>query len=323
MVDILLASYNGEPYIKEQIESIIRQSYKNWRMIIHDDCSKDNTVQIVRDLISEFDKKRENTECMNLARNIKITVNETPYGSAKGNFLGLLKEAQSDYVMFSDQDDIWHPDKIRKSVDRIRRAEKRYGKDTPLLIYTDLVVVDSKLKKISDSFIDYMKVPPKISLPRLLIQNSVTGCTVIMNRALYSLLNKAKDTEKIVMHDHFAALIAGFMGKVLFLPEATIDYRQHGDNSVGASNARSIVYLWKRFKRGKRQFKRDMDMAMVQTEYFYDLYANEISEEKNRELIQKFIMLRKQNKLRRVYYYVKYRVIKYGFIRAVMQLIWG
>ncbi len=310
MIDILMATYNGEKYVSEQIESIFAQTCKDWRLVIHDDRSKDATADVVRDVIWE----REN---------VCFSVNDVACGSAAGNFIGLLAEAKNDYVMFCDQDDVWHKDKVEKTLAAMENAEKSYGKQTPILVYTDLRVVDGDLNVLSDSFISYMNVPPAIILPRLLMQNSVTGCTVMMNRALYSLVQKAVDTKRMVMHDHFAALAASVFGKIVHVPEATMDYRQHGDNSVGAADGKSVAYLWKRFRRGKETFREDMKDAMIQAEYFAEIYGDQIKNKKKKALISGFANLQDAGKWARVKFYMKNRVIKYGWIRALMQMIWG
>ena len=108
------------------------------------------------------------------------------------------------------------------------------------------------------------------------------------------MLLKAQDVQKIVMHDHFAAIIAVVFGKTAYLPESTIDYRQHGNNAVGASNARSFVYLWQRCRRGKRTFQKDMYRAMVQAGYIFKLYGDQINNNQTKQLIYRFSTLYKK-----------------------------
>lgn len=320
MVDILLASYNGEKYIKEQLESIVNQTYKEWRLIIHDDQSLDRTTEILQEMIHSFEKQYHSSA---FEKKIKLSVNSESCKGAAANFLGLLKEAKNDYVMFCDQDDVWYPDKIEKSLKLMKRLEKKYGSHKPLLVYTDLAVVDEQQQMISSSFRQYMNIPLHLRLPRLLMQNSVTGCTILMNRSLYKLLMEAGNVEKIVMHDHFAALLAVIFGNTAYIPEATMKYRQHGKNAVGASNARSLAFLWKRYRQGKNKFREDLYRSMVQAGYLLELYGDRICDNEDKQLIYRFSHLYKRNKLQRVFFFIKYRVIKYGWIRAIMQIIWG
>lgn len=320
MIDILMAAYNGEAYIKEQMESIISQSFKDWNLRIHDDRSSDRTVEIIREVISDFYAGNYGS---GHPGNIVVSVNQRACKTAALNFFGLLKEASADYVMFCDQDDVWNRDKIEKTMHVMKRMERKYGLDMPLLVYTDLKVVDDCLNPISESFRNYMNLPKHLFFPRLLMQNSAAGCTMLMNKALYTLLQNVYDIRKVVMHDHFAALTAAALGKIAYLPEATIAYRQHGENAVGASNARSLSYLWKRFVQGKKKFRRDLHRSMIQAGYVYALYGDRIKDEEKRKLLRQYSCLYRSKKAVRVRFYIKNRVIKYGFIRAVMQMIWG
>lgn len=316
MVEILLAAYNGSLYIEEQINSIIHQSYKDWRLVVGDDVSKDETAAIVQRIAEKYNRQNGSSV-------IRLKVNEKACGGAAGNFMQLLRNASGEYIMFSDQDDVWHSDKVERTLKTMQQLEKTYGSNKPLLVYTDLCVVDADLKPISDSFVDYMKLPPKIVLSRLLLQNSVTGCTIMMNRALCELLKRVDSPEKILMHDHFSALTAAALGHTAFLPEATISYRQHGDNAVGAANARSFSYLWQRYRRGKKKFRQDLYNSMVQAGYFYSLYKNEIKDETIKKLIYEYSNLIGAKKWTRIRFYIRNRALKYGRIRTVMQLVWG
>ena len=137
MIEILLATYNGEKYLEEQLASIENQTYKNWRLRVHDDQSVDATWRILKDF-----QKKHGEEKVILKKNIPAS------GGSKNNFIGLIQASDADYMMCCDQDDVWHKDKIEKTYRRMRQMEKRYGKDLPLLVYTDLKVVDSDLNEI-------------------------------------------------------------------------------------------------------------------------------------------------------------------------------
>lgn len=319
MVDILLASYNGEKYIEEQLVSITGQTYPHWRLIVCDDKSQDDTVSKVKGFVSNYISGRE----ADLHEKFIVHVNDRACGGAAANFLNMLPLTSAEYIMFCDQDDVWKKDKVEKTLKMMKRMERKYGAHVPLLVYTDLAVVDENLKLIAPSFIKYMNLPPKILLPRLLLQNSVTGCTVMINRALCQFLSQAHDFQRIAMHDHFAALIAQVFGHIGFIKDATLNYRQHGSNVVGASDARSFGYLYKRYRRGKQQFRRDMCAYMIQAQYFYELYHNLIDDPQVRSLIYEWAHLFEKNKIYRTNFYVKNHVIKYGWVRAAVQMVWG
>ena len=139
-IDILLATYNGEKFVKEQIESILNQTYENFNLIISDDASTDNTLNI----LEEYEKKDTR---------IKVFKKEKNKGLID-NFEFLLKNVTSDYFMFSDQDDIWKKDKIEKSINKLK--EESLG-----LVYTDLEIVDEKLNVIYPSYWKYKQIYKK------------------------------------------------------------------------------------------------------------------------------------------------------------------
>lgn len=311
MIDILLATYNGGEYLEEQLNSVLRQSYTNWHLIVRDDCSSDDTQKILQTYVMKYPDR------------ITLSINEFPYGSAKGNFIRLLKDVKHEYAMFCDQDDIWDKDKIETTFRCMRQLERKIGKKYPILVSTDLRVVNSKGNIMADSFLKYMNLPDKIVLNNLLIQNNVTGCTVLMNKTLCEMLKKVKNSNKILMHDHFAALIATVFGKTAILNKSTISYRQHESNSVGAVDAKSVAYMWQRFKRGRKKFRKDIDLSAVQTEYFLKLYGKYMrNNKKEKRLLFEYSCLSQKRKKDKIIFFIKYNVLKYGWIRKVMQIIW-
>lgn len=214
-VDILLATYNGQKYLREQLDSILNQEYKNFNLIISDDFSTDST----RDILKEYENKDER---------IKVIYQEKNIGS-NANFEFLLTQVQSEYYMFSDQDDVWKRDKVRLSIEAI----ENHGVD---LVYTDLEVVDENLKIINNSFNRKMRLIRKqrrYQDYRLeYLYNCVTGCTMICRTS------KLKDilpfpNDKNILHDYWIALITSLNGKIYYLDIPTIKYRQHIGNQVG------------------------------------------------------------------------------------------
>lgn len=311
MIDVLLATYNGESYLREQLDSIIHQSFEDWHLIIRDDGSDDKTCEIISEYVCKYPER------------ITFYQNDYPTGSAKANFIKMLYDTQAEYIMFSDQDDIWLRDKILYSLLEIQRVEEIKGKMHPALVATDLCVVDKDKNKIASSFLHYMNLPSNIILNRLLIQNNITGCTIMINKKLSELLKEVHNTGRILMHDHFAALIGCVLGSAVLLPKQTIMYRQHEKNSVGASNARSFSYMCKRLKRGKKKFKSDMEISMEQASYFLELYGSQITDKKIYHLIWEYSVLKNRRKISRIHFYIKYRILKYGFGRCLLQIMWG
>ena len=194
MIDILMATYNGEKFIREQIDSIINQSYSDWHLIISDDCSSDNTVNIIKKYKAKYPDK------------ISIYENTVRSGSAKANFYRLLSHINNEYVMFADQDDVWLPEKISITLAMMQSYEKVYGSHNPVLVHTDLYVVDESLHRVYDSLFDMQNMNyTRNGFNNILVQNIVTGCTVMINQALVRHLYEIP--VKSVMHDMWFALV--------------------------------------------------------------------------------------------------------------------
>lgn len=230
MITILMATYNGEEHIKAQLASIFDQTLRDFRLIVQDDGSTDQTLSIVQAYEKKYQKQ---IECMR---------NEFPAGSAKGNFFLMLNRLKQErqagsalgdreYFIFADQDDVWKPDKLEKLQHRMQAMEKKYGSATPLLVYSDLEVVDVHLQTIHKSMQRMMKHRTGAKrLQELLVENDVTGNSLMFNRALLDVYAPPKDSP---MHDWYLALLAKVYGKTGFLDEPLTLYRQHDKNSLG------------------------------------------------------------------------------------------
>lgn len=217
-IDILMATYNGEKYLKQQIDSILNQTYKNIELYISDDCSNDNTVNILK----EYEKKD---------KRINLFLNDKNIG-AKKNFEQLLKKVKSNYFMFADQDDVWLDNKIEITFNKLINT----GSD---LVFTDLCVVDENLKVINTSFNDVKGYNKKIkrcvgSNDLVFLYNTVTGCSILAKSKWIKKYLDVKCDKKNILHDHILPLIISLYGKISYVNTATILYRQHGSNEVGA-----------------------------------------------------------------------------------------
>lgn len=223
-VDILLATYNGEAFLPEQIESVLAQSFADWRLLVRDDGSTDDTAAIVRQYVSQYPD-----------RILPVEDQDTGLGAA-GNFARLMEQSRAPYVMLCDQDDVWLPDKVERMLAAIRELEADSSTELPLLVFSDLTVVDRELKTINPSFWQYMLTDPVAGclVNRLMGQNVVTGCASICNRRLVELTLPIP--AEALMHDWWMALVAASLGELRCLPEATVLYRQHGKNTLGAKD---------------------------------------------------------------------------------------
>ena len=311
MVTILLATYNGEDYLKAQLESIASQTYGNWRLVTGDDGSCDGTLGILEDFRTRYPDQ------------VKIIKNEPATGSARNNFINLLRNAHGPYFMFCDQDDVWKRDKIYETMKKMEAIEERYGKDTPILVHTDLSVVDENLEMIAESFFQYANLPKRIALNQLIVQNSVTGCTAMINRALQKYFLQPLPMGKILMHDYWAALVAKIFGRIGFVNEPTMYYRQHGNNAVGAKNSKNPVFLMQRLKEGKESYRKQMIKSMEQIQGFVETYGEEIEGLDEYNLLKTYGNLYYKGKMRRLFFYRNHQVLKEGNIRKLMQWLWG
>jgi glycosyltransferase involved in cell wall biosynthesis len=219
-IDIVLATYNGEKFLDELIHSILNQTYPHIRLIIRDDCSTDSTLSIVNKWIHK-DPNR-----------VYLVPSSTKLGVIK-NFSTLLEHTTHEYIMLADQDDSWLSHKVAKTFEKMQDLEKLHGKKMAVLVHTDLFLTDQCLNIFSHSFWDHLKFNPTYSsrLNRLLVQNMIAGCTIMMNRSLKDLATPIPD--EAMMHDWWLGLVAATFGKVGIIHEPTILYRQHQSNTSG------------------------------------------------------------------------------------------
>ncbi|MCR5214352.1 MAG: glycosyltransferase family 2 protein [Eubacterium sp.] len=323
MIDILLATYNGEKFIDKQIKSLVTQSRdslnQDLRLVIRDDGSTDNTISIIKKRLEYYKKKRENPI------DVLILDDKKPSGSPSGNFTRMLSLSQADYIMFSDQDDMWYRRKTEETYACMKRLEEKYGKTMPLMVHTDLSLMDESGKKIATSFYDYQKLPREDSLAQLMIQNTVTGCTVMMNRAAVDLLKEAPASEMLLMYDHFAAILVAATGKIAFIDEPLIRYRQHEGNIVGAHAADSVEEYKSRFSFGRAKFLKDMDKSYRQVGYIVKRYEDRIRQANGQEtvdLMKEYSKLLMASKVERMNFFQKHKVYKSGKLKKLVQLIW-
>jgi glycosyltransferase involved in cell wall biosynthesis len=221
-VEIALATYQSEKYLRAQLSSLFDQSYQDFSILVADDGSVDATADILNEYAEKYPGR------------IKILEFQERAGSACRNFSRILDAARSNYVMFCDHDDVWLSDKVQTSLNRMMELEAVRGNQTPILVHTDLSVVDADLRLKCSSFSKLEGLSPEsANFRNLLMQNNVTGCTVLMNRALYDLARPIPLDAP--MHDWWVALVASCFGIISFVSQSTILYRQHESNSVGTT----------------------------------------------------------------------------------------
>ncbi|WP_313097155.1 glycosyltransferase family 2 protein [Empedobacter sp.] len=250
MVAILLSTYNGEKFLQEQLDSILNQTFNDWKLYIRDDGSLDNTLNILNEYYLKFPNK------------IEIINNSGEYnlGAAK-SFIKLLQRVEANYYMFCDQDDYWLSNKIELMFNKMKVLEEK-SNSIPILINSDLFVVDSKLNILNESFWKYTNLDPyKISIEFLEVTNCVTGCATFFNKKARDIAIKDIEDIDIIMHDYWLPIcIKGVNGLIYPIKDRTIYYRQHDNNVIGAGNGKmsslmnKFLSIYKNLSYNKRLF---------------------------------------------------------------------
>lgn len=295
MIDILMATYNGEKFIKDLLNSLDSQTKHFDELLISDDCSKDLTTNLIEEYSFKFDVAK------------KFLYSERSLGS-RANFSKLLEHSQSDYSFLCDQDDVWLENKVEISLQKMYEMEAKYGQETPILIHTDLQVVNYHLKLISRSFRKYQNLNPypKNLIPRLLVQNFVTGCTILMNKALKNIV--VPIPEEAIIHDWWIALVSAALGKVSYIDYPCILYRQHTNNSIGAREW-SFQYILSRVL-NINYILEDIHKTINQAKKFRDIYYKSLTLDQL-NLIEEYIFLQMKPFL-----YRKYKMMRNGYYQV-------
>lgn len=291
-----MTTYNGEKYIREQIESILSQTYTNWVLHIRDDASTDSTVAIVNSYAGKYPDK------------IKVYVNQSNTGSPKTNFFKLIMNSEADVIFTCDQDDIWNNNKIEITLKEFVGVKK------PLLVHTDLIVTDENNNTIYPSMIKSQHIDVRrTSLNNIICQNIVTGCTMAFNKELKKIL---KEPEGITVHDWWIAAVASIYGEIRFIDTATIRYRRHSNNVCGAQNMSSGKYIAKRAADSKRA----KDMLSMGYAMADEILKNYKIEGKSFEMLTAYSHMNNKNKIQKIAVLLRYGIWKSGIVRKLGQL---
>lgn len=221
-VQVLMSTYNGEKYLREQLESILGQTYPCIKVLIRDDGSTDGTVEILKEY-----KRKYNNVTYYKEENIGVIQ----------SFLKLLRDSDDcvEYYAFADQDDVWLPEKISRAVQMI---EEKHS-EKPVLYCSDTYITDEKLNIIKKE-----DKNPRPSFGNALVQNVCTGCTAVMNRELRDIINETRPVD-IVMYDWWFYLSATLYGEVIYDQDAYIYYRQHENNEWGVKTRKRDVIKYR------------------------------------------------------------------------------
>lgn len=229
MIDILLPVYNGAQYIEEQIESLQNQTYKNFRIIIRDDGSTDNSIVVISKLMQQYD-------------NIELINDDKGNLGVTKCFEELITYVKNEYFMFCDQDDQWLPDKIEVTLQRMFDIE-RSNPGMPILVCTDSICVDVNGNVIAPSFFESQKLYDVTGNPtKMAVLNVVQGNTCLLNKSCAKYIHGMPSN---MVYDDWVGVCIAHYGKVSYLKKQTLLYRQHSNNSVGANKININYFLVK------------------------------------------------------------------------------
>lgn len=258
-IDILMATYNGEKYLVEQLDSIINQTYHNWNLLIRDDNSTDKTLEIIQN----YHKKD---------KRIKILKDNKGNIGIVRNFEELLKSSESEFIMFSDQDDIWVENKLDMYLKMIEKI-----KNKGFMIHSDAILFDkNKSNILKDTFISKKAI--NRGLENVFFNYFVQGATILISKEIKNFI--LPFPKEVYLHDRYIHLISELFFERIFVNKALIYYRQHGDNQIGAKNTiRELL--------SKRYFdERDRQLIKV----IYNKYGSLLTEDK-KKLIEEYFKI--------------------------------
>lgn len=302
LISIALASYNGAKYIEEQIESILNQTIKEIEIVVSDDVSTDNTLGILK-------YYQEKGVVTLLDKHQKLGVIK--------NFENALRHCTGSYIAFSDQDDVWLPKKMENCLALLRSLENMYGSETPILIYTDAKVVDESLNTISESYLGFKRLNPNnVELRHLVVENVPTGCTMLMNRPLADLVSAIP--AEVTMHDVFVSLTAACFGKMAYLNQPTLLYRQHQNNVLGLADKSLVDSFISTLKvlfdrKSKAVF---LSKETIQARAFLEHFKNKLSVGEI-ELLEGFVSLGTKKKHDKIFFLIKNGINKGYWLRTL------
>lgn len=291
-VAILMATYNGEKFLTEQLESFAAQNHKNWSLHISDDGSTDNTINI----LNEFKSKVEQD----------VTIYQGPKSGFAQNFLSLVRRDSiiADYFAFSDQDDIWYADKLETGL----KTAVSLTQNKPIVIFTRTELIDEYGNNIGYS--PLFKKPA--SFQNALIQSIGGGNTMLFDSKSRDLLKRIPCYYKVISHDWMSyQIISACDGDVIYLSSPSLEYRQHTANLIGSN--KGIINIFRRFKAMLSGQLLEWNVANLRVLSLYsDLILNE-----NKETLCLFSKMRESSLLKRVYYSLKIKLYRQTFLGEI------
>ena len=306
MISVCIATHNGEKYIKEQLDSILCQLSTEDEVVISDDGSTDKTIDVILSL------RDSRIQLYQYHQTAKGKVSH--YYVCK-NFEKALKQAKGDYIFLADQDDVWNSDKIEKT---LKKYYELHENNFPVLIHSDLSVVDSNLNVIDDSFMTYTNTPKKLSWKNYLVENNnVVGCTVLINDFLAELYRKncsKLNKEKIFMHDSFFAVLASLTGKIFYIDEPLLKYRQHENNTIGVKPIKSLFLI---IKQKASELNSCKQLQIKKEDFAGEILKCCNFDDGKIKIVRQFSVLREKNKFSRLVFILNNGISRTSFLTNI------
>lgn len=231
VVEVVLPTFNGVHYLEAQLASIDAQTLRPLRVLLRDDGSSDGTSALITTLQARHGP----------------WLHVLPADGALGctaNVNRLLEVTTAPYVALADQDDLWLPDKLERSFEQLQQLEQQEGVATPLLVHGDLALMDQRGRQLGIHYWRRQRLnPERTGVIDLALTNVVTGCTVLLNRAL--LEQALPIPAEALVHDWWLAQVASVRGRIGLVRSPGVLYRQHQTNALGAPGTTPWVMLKK------------------------------------------------------------------------------
>lgn len=299
---VLICTYNGQEYIIEQIESILNQTLKPKKIYINDDCSTDNTVNLVFEYIDSISTNIE----------FEILINNENKGYSR-NFLESISKCEEDIILFSDQDDVWVENKADLFI------ENFYTNPSKNLIFSDAYITDAKLNPTEFSLSEILGInKDKINFNETFIKrNIVTGAVMGIRRSWFMNISSHPSN---VPHDYWLASVASLTSSILWIDEKTIYYRQHGKNILGAKKLTfkerlSNLFSTRFFKNREKTIKERFNISKLLSNYENKAYIDFIYD-------LNLIVSGKPISLKKYYYILRmYKKFDFGYKYIITDII--
>jgi glycosyltransferase involved in cell wall biosynthesis len=279
MIDILMATYNGASFLENQLLSLIGQTYSDWRLLVRDDGSSDETVEILRKY-GAMDQR------------VVIVEDDAKRLGASGNFLNLLELSTANWIMFCDQDDVWLEDKIQTMVDAISETNAPCAVYCNAYSYKNGDIVSDKVTLIH----------PTNLRDTLFLNGGIQGCSIILNKELKNKLFPLP--EYVCMHDHLVTLGAITFGSLRYVDRSLMLYRQHNANVTGNYETRRFRRFLNFFMYGKPVIDFNHHKGVKS---FYDAYRNRLNQSQLALFNAYFAFADSRSRLSRLVIVVRYR----------------